>query len=261
MYDDQSFEPVSRLVQNRQDTSQIKVYHYHNNHLGTPQELTDDDGNVIWANYEWAWGGTYQSYYKEQSLNNCVIIESDLQPIRFQGQSLDIETGLHYNRFRYYDSDVGMFIQRDPIGLLGGVNVFAYAPNPILWVDPWGLKGLRRPYIRNSTREAIEAKANIVNGRFLDANTGLPIPGGKRRKNSLAEGKYDLGHKPGHEHWRMKSEAEAKGMTQKEFNDLMNNPDFFQIEDPMENQSHRHENKTKPNKSSSKNKPTPCIKK
>ena len=46
---------------------------------------------------------------------------------------------LHYNRFRYYDSDVGMFISRDPIGLLGGSNVFQYAPNPVMWIDPWGL--------------------------------------------------------------------------------------------------------------------------
>ncbi|MDO4431240.1 MAG: RHS repeat-associated core domain-containing protein [Lonepinella koalarum] len=46
---------------------------------------------------------------------------------------------MHYNRFRYYDSDVGMFIQRDPIGLLGGVNVFSYAPNPVLFIDPFGL--------------------------------------------------------------------------------------------------------------------------
>ncbi|NQJ69540.1 RHS repeat-associated core domain-containing protein [Streptococcus suis] len=94
---------------------------------------------MVWLNYEFAWGGTYQSYYKEQSLNDIIIKDYELQPIKFQSQSLDIETGLHYNRFRYYDSDVGMFIQRDPIGLLGGLNTFQYAPNPILWVDPWGL--------------------------------------------------------------------------------------------------------------------------
>ncbi|OOS07798.1 RHS repeat-associated core domain-containing protein [Moraxella cuniculi DSM 21768] len=96
-------------------------------------------GEVVWCNYEFAWGGRYNHFYKEQFLNGCAIIESDLQPIRFQGQFCDVETGLHYNRFRYYDSDVGMFIQRDPIGLLGGLNTFQYAPNPIGWVDPWGL--------------------------------------------------------------------------------------------------------------------------
>ena len=66
--------------------------------------------------------------------------EEHLQPIRFQGQSFDTETGLHYNRFRYFDPDLGMFTTRDPIGLLGGNNVFQYAPNPTGWIDPFGLK-------------------------------------------------------------------------------------------------------------------------
>ena len=56
----------------------------------------------------------------------------------FQGQYLDRETGLHYNTFRYYDPDIGRFINQDPIGLAGGLNLYAYAPNPIQWIDPWG---------------------------------------------------------------------------------------------------------------------------
>jgi len=61
------------------------------------------------------------------------------QSIRFQGQWHDPETGLHYNRFRYYDPDVGRFIHQDPIGLLGGINLYQYAPNPMAWIDPLGL--------------------------------------------------------------------------------------------------------------------------
>ncbi|UYZ82727.1 RHS repeat-associated core domain-containing protein [Entomomonas sp. E2T0] len=45
---------------------------------------------------------------------------------------------MHYNTFRYYDPDIGRFIQPDPIGLLDGHNLYQYAPNPIHWVDPWG---------------------------------------------------------------------------------------------------------------------------
>ncbi|WP_339533391.1 RHS repeat-associated core domain-containing protein, partial [Pseudomonas mucidolens] len=60
-------------------------------------------------------------------------------PLRFQGQYFDIETGLHYNRYRYYDPQVGRFIGKDPIGFAGGLNVYAYAPNPVDWVDPLGL--------------------------------------------------------------------------------------------------------------------------
>ncbi|MCG8711130.1 hypothetical protein JHU04_004521, partial [Brenneria sp. 4F2] len=48
--------------------------------------------------------------------------------------------GLHYNLFRYYDPDCGRFTQPDPIGLAGGLNNYAYAPNPLTWIDPLGLK-------------------------------------------------------------------------------------------------------------------------
>ena len=62
------------------------------------------------------------------------------QSIRFQGQWHDVETGLHYNRFRYYDPEVGRFIHQDPIGLLGGFNLYQYAQNPYNWIDLFGLR-------------------------------------------------------------------------------------------------------------------------
>ena len=64
-----------------------------------------------------------------------------VQNLRFQGQYFDAETGLHYNRFRYYDPDIGRFVSQDPIGLAGGVNNYQYAPNPVGWIDPLGLSG------------------------------------------------------------------------------------------------------------------------
>ena len=176
VYEQNSFEPVARVVQlsevlekqrinnavthvwqyvpsgivtqdvldNVEKAKQplVKIYHYHCNHLGTPQELTDSDGDVVWLSYDYSWGGQFDRHYKPQQVGNYDVSESELQPIKFQGQSLDVETGLHYNRFRYYDSDVGMFISRDPIGLMGGSNVFQYAPNPVGWIDPFGLAKL-----------------------------------------------------------------------------------------------------------------------
>jgi RHS repeat-associated protein len=62
-----------------------------------------------------------------------------LQPLRYAGQYADKETGLHYNLFRYYDPGVGRFTVQDPIGLAGGDNLYAYAPNPLTWIDPFGL--------------------------------------------------------------------------------------------------------------------------
>ncbi|NHZ67128.1 RHS repeat-associated core domain-containing protein, partial [Massilia genomosp. 1] len=61
------------------------------------------------------------------------------QPIRFLGQYHDTETGLNYNRFRYYDADCGRYVSLDPIGLAGGSNSYQYAPNPSGWTDPLGL--------------------------------------------------------------------------------------------------------------------------
>ena len=60
-------------------------------------------------------------------------------PIRFQGQYHDHETGRHYNRYRYYDPRVGRFVSKDPISYAGGLNLNVYAPNPVEWIDALGL--------------------------------------------------------------------------------------------------------------------------
>ncbi|WP_167409880.1 RHS repeat-associated core domain-containing protein [Pseudomonas sichuanensis] len=106
---------------------------YQCDHLGTPMELTDEQGNVAWAGQYKAWGEVREErsdWAKQHGLTN---------QIRFQGQYHDHETGLHYNRNRYYDPKTGRFIGLDPIRYSGGLNLFAYAANPIEWVDPLGL--------------------------------------------------------------------------------------------------------------------------
>jgi RHS repeat-associated protein len=59
--------------------------------------------------------------------------------LRFAGQYADAESGLHYNRFRYYGGETGQYLTPDPIGLLGGLNPYGYVHNPLSWVDPLGL--------------------------------------------------------------------------------------------------------------------------
>ena len=92
----------------------------------------------------------------------------------------------------------------------------------------------RRPYLRKEVVDEIYARApKDKQGRYLDPNTGKPI-----------EGKPDIGHKPGHEHWREAKKAFDEGLTQKQFNDRMNNPDYYQLEDPSNNRSHKFEDKS-----------------
>ncbi|MEN5172302.1 RHS repeat-associated core domain-containing protein [Acinetobacter higginsii] len=89
----------------------------------------------------------------------------------------DQETGLHYNRYRYYSPYVGRFISKDPIGLLGGNNIYQYAPNPIIWVDPLGLTNnncapTEQQYLYRGVHaehpELENAKKGIVNPGKLD---------------------------------------------------------------------------------------------
>jgi RHS repeat-associated protein len=113
------------------------VWFYHCDHLGTPQEMTDHTGAIIWKAEYKAWGECKSGKVKSNFFENSEIISNN---IHFQGQYFDEETGLHYNRYRYYSPYVGRFVSKDPIGLTGGYNTYAYAPNPIKWTDALGLK-------------------------------------------------------------------------------------------------------------------------
>ncbi|QJI41764.1 RHS repeat protein [Pseudomonas sp. ADAK2] len=106
---------------------------YQCDHLGTPQEMTDPQGNMAWTAQYKAWGQVTEQR-SEWARQHGVV-----NPIRFQGQYHDHETGLHYNRYRYYDPGVGRFVSQDPIGFEGGFNLYQYVPNPIGWIDPRGL--------------------------------------------------------------------------------------------------------------------------
>jgi RHS repeat-associated protein len=106
-----------------EDTS----YRYHTEPNGCPTRIFTSNGNVAWSALYNIWG------------NIDIHVEKVDNPLRMQGQYYDQETGLYYNRFRYYDPDAGQFISQDPIGLVGGTNVYQYAPNSLNWTDPLGL--------------------------------------------------------------------------------------------------------------------------
>ena len=105
-----------------------QYYFYHNDHLGTPQKITDIDGNEVWS--------AEYTVFGEATVSGTIT-----NNLRFPGQYYDAETGLHYNWQRYYNPLTGRYTQTDPIGFWGGdVNLYRYVVNsPVNWIDPYGL--------------------------------------------------------------------------------------------------------------------------
>jgi len=131
--------------------SQAGVYYVISDHLGTPQQVVDSTGTVVWK-------AAYQPFGKAQ-----VITETITSNLRFPGQYFDAETGLHYNLHRYYDPATGRYISADPIGLQGGINLYAYVQNdPVDAVDPWGL------WVKNNFDKPILIKPEHGPPEWLD---------------------------------------------------------------------------------------------
>ncbi|RON57282.1 RHS repeat-associated core domain-containing protein [Pseudomonas frederiksbergensis] len=141
VYEPGTFRPLAML--DGKGPHHACPFYYQLDHLGTPQELTDYSGEIVWA-------AQYNAYGRLTRLNRDTHQVLD-QPLRFQGQYFDAETGLHYNRHRYYNPDVGRYLTQDPVKLAGGLNGYRYGLNPTGWVDPLGLNtcpggdGCKRP--------------------------------------------------------------------------------------------------------------------
>jgi RHS repeat-associated protein len=131
------------------------IRYYQADRNGKSSELTNVNGTVHWRGCPSVWGNTWVEHGARGSH----------QPLRFQGQYFDGETGLHYNLHRYYDPDAGRFTSQDPIGLRGGVNVYRYAPNPLGWADPLGLMGVGLNYLS-------AASPSCAFGRNVDLGSG-----------------------------------------------------------------------------------------
>ncbi len=126
IYEPGSYAPLARVDQSEGEAEQT-LYYFHTDQIGTPVEMTDVDGQIVWQ-------ATYKAWGEVESLPMNEVEQN----LRFQGQYFDDETGLHYNTFRYYDPEVGRFITQDPIGLSGSNNLYVYAPNSNTWIDPLG---------------------------------------------------------------------------------------------------------------------------
>jgi RHS repeat-associated protein len=122
-----TFRPLALAEEQRAGASKA-LYHYHLDRLGTPLEVTNDNGKLTWQSTLTAWGAV--------ALESIAVVTN---PLRFQGQYHDLETGLYYNRFRHYDPYVAQYISSDPLGLRGGLRLRGYTTQPTGWIDPLGL--------------------------------------------------------------------------------------------------------------------------
>ena len=128
LFEPETFAPMAKLVGGA-------AFSIVTDHLGTPVSMLDGDGAGVWS-------GEISTYGELRRLHGRRREQPSARhacPFRFPGQYEDAETGLYYNRFRYFDPEVGGYVSQDPIGLRGGSRLYAYTADPLAQTDPHGL--------------------------------------------------------------------------------------------------------------------------
>jgi len=171
VFEEGTFKPAAKLVKE-------KAYSIITDYLGTPKEAYD-----WWANKVWAI--ELEAYGKVKSCEGWLgtPAEESFIPFRFQGQYHDVETGLYYNRFRYYSPEEGMYVTaQDPVRLRGGNRLYSYVHDPNTWIDMLGLTPFSLDDIANlgsmnrqqisemiseNYSDVLEYKGGSPDGRFM----------------------------------------------------------------------------------------------
>ena len=122
VFEEGTFVPAAKIKGNKK----LSIV---TNYMGTPEAMYDENGSSTWSCSLSSYGRVrkFEGHHK----TDC--------PFRYQGQYEDSETGLYYNRFRYYSPEEGVYISQDPIGIGGGFNLYSYVKDTNSWVDPTGL--------------------------------------------------------------------------------------------------------------------------
>jgi RHS repeat-associated protein len=181
-----------------------KPYYIYCNQIGAPTLVEDHERTVVWRARIDPYGSAEVAPDSRIQLN-----------LRFPGHYFDPETGLHYNRFRYYSPELGRYLQSDPDGIVGGVNLYAYPDNPLTHVDVRGLAPCpTRPY----DPEEDSHLAEPVGTPTVDSKSGKLKSGEGEWTSATAEGGRGGGHAM--EHVDIRDPAQLQRVT-----DIMNNPD------------------------------------
>lgn len=167
------------------DPTTGKRYHIFTDHLGCPELVLDDAGHTAWRARIDPYGAVHVDMGRDFH-----------QPLRWPGHYFDAEVGLHDNRFRTYSPELGRYLQSDPIGTEGGLNLYAYTDNPLRAVDLRGHEQACPEGTENCPfkKEGGDDKEGTVKRTVTDAeegktlSDGTPMPPGTR-KVTYSDGK------------------------------------------------------------------------
>lgn len=171
-----------------------EIFYYQNDHLGTPQKAVDSQGSVVWEARALAFG--------ETTVAQGATIAN---PLRFPGQYEDPETRMRDNWFRTYDFQGGRYVQSDPIGLAGGINVYGYVKsNPLVGLDPLGL------YVYGIYNQATGQLTlhDLETGESVSGSFGS---GGRPFGDPIPNGSYDLLQHPDPDYFRLEPADDSYG--------------------------------------------------
>lgn len=169
VYDGQSFTPVAKVTEKERYT----IVH---DYLGTPTQAYDSRGKLVWEMLQDVYGNA-----KEYAGEKCFI------PFRYQGQYADNEICLYYNRFRYYDPNLGNYISQDPIRLIGNnPTLYGFVKNINIWIDLFGL----------NCRKMIDDIKQVMTPQEISRTTfavaEVKLPNGKIETWIASAGKEDM---------------------------------------------------------------------
>lgn len=155
-------DPVWNTDSRKKKVALERVTFYHCDQVGTPQTLSNERGECVWEMTLDTWGTALAIQASDNLLEQTNL--------RFQGQYYDSETGLHYNRYRYYEPHSARYMSKDPIGLFGGLNNSSYVNDPNQWVDPMGLQQRDSSFLNVGSYENVK-KSQETYEKYKDSKS------------------------------------------------------------------------------------------
>ncbi|WP_240630257.1 RHS repeat-associated core domain-containing protein, partial [Brenneria alni] len=209
VYEPGSYRPLAQVEAKGEAT---RLHYIVTDVAGTARELCSEEGEIHWRGEQGLWDGYREERiplrlrrYLGDAANEEVYCE-----LRYQGQIYDRETGLYYNRHRYYDGGEDgsqQYLSPDPSGFDGGIRPQGYVHNPLEWVDPLGLVGCPgSSHLDNPKKKVNSAEiGDTVRTPSSHPDDFTKMRGGNYKNNSTGEiwSKSDTIHSDKSGEWKV----------------------------------------------------------